>query len=141
MPQSHTIRLAILAALFPLAFAGQATAQQAAVGMADVPSHHWAHDTVSKSVSMGLFEGQPDGSFGGDQTVIRHEFAVVVARLIRTYSIIYGKPKPATVPAHTDINSHFWSYGGVMDTTRSGLTQGLPDHTFRGDRPLTRYRH
>lgn len=48
----------------------------------DVPATHWAFNVVSFVSAAGLIEGYADGTFRGDQAMTRHQFAVMLARLI-----------------------------------------------------------
>lgn len=48
----------------------------------DVRADHWAYDAIIKLASVGLVEGYPDGTFGGDRTFTRYEMAMVFARLL-----------------------------------------------------------
>ena len=50
--------------------------------LVDVPSGHWAEDAVQKLVDAGLIEGYPDGTFKGDRSMTRYEYAMVVARML-----------------------------------------------------------
>jgi hypothetical protein len=47
----------------------------------DVPIDHWAYDAVSYLEDEGFVIGYPDGTFGGDRTLTRYEFAMVVSRI------------------------------------------------------------
>ena len=49
----------------------------------DVPSNHWAYESVSDLSRRGLVEGYPDGTFGGDRMLTRYEFAQIVYRAIQ----------------------------------------------------------
>jgi len=49
----------------------------------DVPEGHWAADAVQRLVDMGLIEGYPDGTFGGNRPMTRYEYAMVVDRLMK----------------------------------------------------------
>jgi len=48
----------------------------------DVPSDHWACDSVQMLEEKGLVEGYPDGLFKGDRPMTRYEMAMVVARVM-----------------------------------------------------------
>jgi len=48
----------------------------------DVPAHHWAYDSVTHLAAVGLVEGYPDGTFGGNRTMTRYEAAMVFARAL-----------------------------------------------------------
>ncbi len=53
-----------------------------ATTLVDVPSGHWAEDAVQKLIDSGLIEGYPDGTFKGDRSMTRYEYAMVIARLM-----------------------------------------------------------
>ena len=47
----------------------------------DVDPEHWAYDAVEYLADEGFVTGYPDGTFKGDQTMTRYEFAMVISRL------------------------------------------------------------
>ena len=49
----------------------------------DVAANHWAYEAVSDLSRLGLVEGYPDGTFGGDRLLTRYEFAQIVYRAIQ----------------------------------------------------------
>ena len=70
----------LVSALLLLAVAlGSAFAQQP---FADVPTDHWAYNAVASLAEQGLLEGYPDGTFGGQQSLTRYEFAQAIARMM-----------------------------------------------------------
>jgi len=48
----------------------------------DVPFNHWAYDAIDELSDLGLIEGYPDGTFQGDRTWTRYEFAVMLMRTV-----------------------------------------------------------
>ena len=48
----------------------------------DVPREHWAYQAVNELASRGLVLGYPDGSFLGNRTLTRYEFATLIARVL-----------------------------------------------------------
>ncbi len=48
----------------------------------DVPWDHWAYEAVSDLYDAGLLEGFPDGTFKGNRTMTRYEFAQALARVM-----------------------------------------------------------
>lgn len=58
--------------------AGMKTDAAAATDFPDVPENHWAYEAVNDLARRGLVEGYPDGTFGGDRTLTRYEFAQIV---------------------------------------------------------------
>ena len=55
----------------------------------DVPLTHWAYDAVQVLAAKGVIIGYPDGTFGGQRTLTRYEFAEATARLL-AYVEQYG---------------------------------------------------
>ena len=49
----------------------------------DVPENHWAYAAVEQMAKSGLVEGYPDGSFHGDRTMTRYEFAQIIYNAIQ----------------------------------------------------------
>ena len=48
----------------------------------DVPENHWAYNMVQDLAYKGIVAGYPDGTFSGDRTLTRYEFAVALDRAI-----------------------------------------------------------
>lgn len=49
----------------------------------DVPDNHWAYNYVATLAGNGLVEGYPDGTFGGNRTMTRYEFATIIYRALK----------------------------------------------------------
>lgn len=67
---------ALLIAALPLGAGAQVNP------FSDVRADHWAYDAIIKLAAVGLIEGYPDGTFGGDRTFTRYEMAMVFARML-----------------------------------------------------------
>ena len=75
----------VLLAGIGMAFIGlpAVTHAQAASGpFADVPTDHWAYQSVDTLQKAGIVIGYPDGTYGGRRPMTRYEFAVAIARLL-----------------------------------------------------------
>ena len=48
----------------------------------DVPSDHWAYDSVAELAHDGVIEGYADNTFQGDKAITRYEMAQMVAKAI-----------------------------------------------------------
>ncbi|MBP2654482.1 MAG: S-layer protein [Firmicutes bacterium] len=70
--------VSLLALLFVLSIAGPAFAS--GNPFVDVPAGHWSYAAVKKLANEGIIDGEGDGSFHGDKTLSRYEFAVMVAK-------------------------------------------------------------
>lgn len=55
---------------------------QAGGPFADVPTDHWAYQSVDRLQRAGIVIGYPDGTYGGKRAMTRYEFAVAIARLL-----------------------------------------------------------
>lgn len=67
----------------------------------DVPRDHWAYEAVRTLVEEGYLEGYPDGSFLGNRTLTRYEFAVVVKRMMDTISARLAEQQAPAAPVST----------------------------------------
>ena len=69
----------------------------------DVPQGHWAYDAVKSLANKGFVLGYPDGSFLGDRTLTRYEFATIVKRILdnvdQELMKVKNQPPGATAPA------------------------------------------
>lgn len=83
------------AALLAGATLGVANAQGKANGpFADVPTDHWAYQSVEKLRDAGIVIGYPDGTYGGRRAMTRYEFATAIARLLQA------------IPPATDLSNY-----------------------------------
>jgi len=71
-------KLVILTLIFVLSFSTFITAAT----IADIPSDHWAYQSVKTLVDKGLMELYEDGTFRGNDSVSRYQLAVIVARIL-----------------------------------------------------------
>ena len=46
----------------------------------DVAADHWAYDAIDKLAEDGIVVGNPDGTYKGNKTMTRYEFATMIAR-------------------------------------------------------------
>lgn len=66
-------------------FAFTSTSLAANTSFTDVPSNHWAYGAVSQLAKAGLVDGFEDGTFRGDKTISRYEFAIITAKALDRY--------------------------------------------------------
>lgn len=50
------------------------------ITFSDVPAGHWANDTVSEAVALGLIKGYPDGTFKPEATIEKVHFTSILVR-------------------------------------------------------------
>ena len=108
----------------------------AANPFSDVPAGHWAYNAVVKLVNDGMIEGYGDGTFRGNKNITRYEATTIIARILsqkeNKLSLIKKTP-------FTDVQEQHWAFNAVSLTSSLGINKGYDDHTFRGDRNITRY--
>ena len=61
---------------------GQADELLANVMFPDVPENHWAYEYLDSLQKRGIIQGYPDGSFGGDRSLTRYEYATMLCRVL-----------------------------------------------------------
>lgn len=74
------MRRVFLGAVCALLVMGAVAGAQAST-FSDVPGDHWAYEAIDYLQQVGLVEGYPDGTFGGERPFTRYEMAMVIARV------------------------------------------------------------
>ena len=95
----------------------------------DVTGDLWYNEPVSSLAKGGYVLGYPDGTFGGDRSITRAEFAAMLVRLMG------ASGGSASFP---DVDSGHWACGSIATAASQGWLEGYPDGTFRPDQPITR---
>lgn len=111
--------------------AGSLTISAAAAGFQDVPSGHWAAQSIQRCVSLGFFKGQSADRFGLGQQMTRSAFAVVLCRFFGWETAAPTKATYADVP--TDV----WYAGAVEAAYNHGALTDQRQQ-FRPSDPITR---
>jgi hypothetical protein len=126
---------------------------------ADVPPHHWAHDSVTVLTSLGLFDGYPSFTFGGQKAVTRYALAVTLQRVKQDFlrsmpdNLRLRSTPDACFPTpgghhrsdeqerkrFSDVPPDHWAAEAVEELSSAGVVRGYPDGRFYGDRSMTRY--
>ncbi len=110
---------------------GVANAQGKASGpFADVPTDHWAYQSVEKLRDAGIVIGYPDGTYGGRRAMTRYEFATAIARLL---ALIPNSAPAAAAPVDMSpyaLKSSVPSVAGLakqadLDALRAEVTRRL----------------
>jgi len=76
-------RLMSVILLLLVLYAGCSMAEQ---DFRDIPSRHWAGDSVNDLVKLGITQGYPDGTFRGSNNISRYETAMFMAKLSEAVS-------------------------------------------------------
>ncbi|MBC9783577.1 DUF4347 domain-containing protein [Heliobacterium chlorum] len=100
-----------------------------AIEYSDVPSNHWAFESIARLQAMNLLQGYPDGSFKPDRFVTRGELATLVS-----------KWKQLTSNGHStfgDVQGH-WAEKSIAAMEEANIIKGYPDGFFHPNQAVTR---
>ncbi|WP_136607869.1 immunoglobulin-like domain-containing protein [Paenibacillus dokdonensis] len=103
------------------------------VNYPDMTATHWAKDAVLEMTKTGLMKGFPDGRFGPERSITRAEMAAIVTRWLG----LEEGAETSTASDMKDIQGH-WAEKDLELVIQAGIMKGMPDSTFRPDKPLTR---
>lgn len=95
----------------------------------DVDGEDWYHHAASTAVKAGLIRGLPDGTFGGERSITRAEFAAIAARFL--------SEETAPDSGFADLEGH-WAKEEVDRAVDAGWIKGYPDGNFHPDEYITR---
>ncbi|MEI6530454.1 MAG: S-layer homology domain-containing protein, partial [bacterium] len=126
-PQNQITRAEVAAMLSRILGAASSTG----ANFSDLPTNHWAYGYVSATVSAGLFNGYPDGTFRPDQSITRAELSKVMVLMRNLFPI---QVSPPTFP---DIAGH-WAANYIEMASRAQFVTGYTSGDFRPDQPITR---
>ena len=88
-------------AVVALALLALVLAPAMAKDMPDVPFTHWAYDAVDELTDIGILQGYPDGTYKGQRTLTRYEFAEATVKLVH-YLENYVDEKTAALESGVD---------------------------------------
>lgn len=96
----------------------------------DVAGSEWYANYVAFLSDKGVLNGYEDGSFRGEQTITRQEYAAMIARL--------GAVVTLAENPFTDVSAANWGANEIYTVYLRGIINGYPDSTFRPDAAITR---
>ncbi|MBU6145548.1 MAG: S8 family serine peptidase [Paenibacillaceae bacterium] len=105
---------------------------EATTSFADVPTNHWAYDSVTRAQAKGMIVGNSKGEFGVNDVVTRAQFAKMIV-----YASGLSIDEQPTL-TFSDTNNAAWYAPYVAAAVRAGVIQGYPDGTFSPNAPITR---
>ena len=106
-------------------------AQAASGPFADVPTDHWAYQSVDTLQKAGIVIGYPDGTYGGRRPMTRYEFAVAIARLLAQMN--KGGASAADLSAlRTDLENRIAGNTAAIDALRTLVNGFEPELTRLG---------
>lgn len=99
-----------------------------------VPFEHWAFDAIERLATLGILNGDPDGTFSGDRSMTREEFVGLVHNtylwLAEAGLTFLGESSPAP-----DL---LWAKAPFNTARQMHLTDDLPEFASEPQHALTR---
>ena len=90
------------------------TSSQAA-GFSDVPTNHWAYDSIDELSNSNILNGYANGKYGPENKVTRAQAAKIVASALKL-------PLESTYkPSYQDVPSTHWAYKEIRLLTEKGI--------------------
>ena len=105
---------------------------QASGPFADVPTDHWAYNSVTTLQNAGIVIGYPDQTYGGKRAMTRYEFAEAIARLLP----LINKPGPDLSPyaktsdltaLQTQLESEIQNNAAALDALKNLVNEFTPE--------------
>ncbi len=95
----------------------------------DVPMGCWYGPAVTDLAGRGVIGGFADGTFRGDLSISRAQFAAMMGRMMGV--------QPGGQAPFPDVRGT-WAEGWIAAMSQRGIMQGYPDGTFGPDQLITR---
>ncbi len=115
----------------PNEFASQTTTPGYTTTFSDVPSSHWANESVEYLASLGVLAGKGNGIFAPDATVTREEFVKMIVAAFKYTNVGDGI-------SFADVPSSYWAYSYIKVAYENNIVKGLSDTKFGVGSPITR---
>lgn len=124
----------VLLAGASMAFLGLPAVSHAAASgpFADVPTDHWAYESVDTLQKAGIVIGYPDGTYGGRRPMTRYEFAVAIARLLAQTNHPGGVSQDDLNNLRTDLENRIAGNTAAIDALRTLVNGFQPELTKLG---------
>lgn len=102
----------------------------------DVPTSHWAYNSIQQLVGLGYIKGYEDGYFGINNNITRAQAATVLMRWLKDTGKLTDKEE--LVNPFTDISTNHWAYKDILLLVDAGYMNGKGNGKFEPDATLTR---
>jgi hypothetical protein len=107
-------------------------AQAPSGSFADVPTDHWAYQSVDTLQKAGIVIGYPDGTYGGRRPMTRYEFAVAIARLLAQMNRPSGVSAQDLANLRSDLENRIAGNTQAIDALRALVNGFQPELTRLG---------
>ncbi|WP_178024407.1 S-layer homology domain-containing protein [uncultured Paenibacillus sp.] len=102
--------------------------QEPMIALPDIQGHY-AEETIRDLTKSGIVSGYPDGTFRPNRPITRAEFVSILSSILPW--------EPAAEKTFADTEKH-WARSAISIAYANGIVQGVDDHRFAPDQPITR---
>lgn len=95
-------------------------------------SEHWARDSITELLDLGIVSGREDGNFYPEDNITRAEFSKILAGIMNL------EINTASSQKFSDVEPLVWYYECISALCENGIMEGYTDNTFRPDNNITR---
>lgn len=106
------------------------------ISFSDVPTSHWAYNSITNLVDLGYVSGYPNGTYGIEKEVTRGEAASIIARWMRGTGKIVEKETYNNPFA--DVPSTYWASKNILEVVDAGYMGGKGNGKFEPLATVTR---
>lgn len=100
-------------------------------GYSDLPTTHWAHESVMYLADGSIISGYPNGTFQPKRVTTRAEVARMLASALKL-------PEPESKSIYKDVPATHWANDYIVAVTEKGIFSGDPSGNFRPSDPISR---
>lgn len=104
--------------------------QTSAAGFTDVPTSHWAYQSITKLSNSNIINGYNNGRFGPDDRITRAQAAILIAKALKI------PLETSFKPSYQDINPTTGGYKEIVALTEKGIFSNATK--FNPSAPLSR---
>jgi hypothetical protein len=102
----------------------------------DITMDYWAIEPIALSLTLGLVQGYPDGSFKPERGITRAE---LVTLLVRSLGLSEETLDPfSKLEIFKDVKPEHWASKYIAYSNEAKLVMGYPDKTFKPNAVLTK---
>ena len=95
-------------------------------------SGHWAGETLTQWVKLGLLKGDNNGNYNPDKEISRAEFMALVNRVMNYTA------KSDSIRKFTDVSANNWYYADASKALAAGYINGTTAKTLSPEDTITR---
>lgn len=89
---------------------------------------------VEVLTSLGIFNGDEDGTNDFDSTVTRAQMAVYITRMLGLSDVLDGS---STLSQYSDVKEDYFAFANINTVSKLGIFKGFEDGSFRPEEPVS----